>query len=184
MAAVEKRKNVWLAFLYNHLMFMVICLLTVTMLKGVFQLILGALLSFIYYAGIYDYAKKASREHSSGRYETQFSWKFPLYYALVGNFYFWIGVIINIIGSAIFPAETIGYGVSFIAYFVWDSPFIFLSAFSGDNLDKLNLLPLIVFPAMFFASTFLGYFMGKYEKAVKKFMSKFRKNKTVRKALR
>ena len=51
-------------------------------------------------------------------------------------------------------------------------------------MDKLNIFPLVVFTAMFFVSTFLGYAMGKYEKSVKKFTNKLRKNKTVRKALR
>jgi len=184
MAAVEKRKNGWVALLYNHLMFVVICALTLTLLKGAMQFILGSVFSFLYYMGIYEYCRKTAREHVSPYFETEFSWKFPLYYALIGNVYFWLGILANLIGSAVFPMGTPGNAVSLIIYIVWDSPFIFFSAFGGEKLNTLNLLPVVIFTTMFFVSSFLGYAMGKYEKSFRKFLGKFRKNKTVRKALR
>ena len=58
MAAVEKRKNGWAALFYNHIMFVVLCALTVFLLRGMFQMVLGLVFSFLYYMGIYEYTRK------------------------------------------------------------------------------------------------------------------------------
>jgi hypothetical protein len=88
MAAVEKRKNPFVALLGNHLMFSVLCLFIVIPLNGNFKLGYGLFFLFLYLLGIYAYAEKTAIEQTKSYSTIKPSFKYPLLYGLIAVLYF------------------------------------------------------------------------------------------------
>ena len=181
MAAVEKRKNGWLALLINHLMFMVIASFMVILLSGIPRLIIGLSICLLYYHTIHEYCRKTAREHMQPYTETNPSWKFPLYYGFIGNVYFWIPIIIELTVGMHFDKGTTGKIVINLIYIITNAPFIFADVFTSNDYNVLNAVPVIVFTLLFFVATFSGYYLGLHGNSIAKFMSKFRKKKKKKK---
>lgn len=171
MAAVEKRKNGWTALIINRLMFMVICLFIVFPLSGIPQKIFGVIFTLLYYRGVHDYCFKSGREHSQPYIKENPSWKFPLYYGFIGNVYFWIPILVLLIGGKFVPAGGVTFALRFF-YIAVDSPFIYLDIFKSTEYSALNVWQPALFSALYFVSAFVGYFMGAKGSSVKLFFRK------------
>lgn len=149
MAAVEKRKNPFLALLGNHLMFSVLCLFIVVPLNGNFKLGYGLFFLFLYLLGIYAYSEKTAIEQTKSYSTTKPSFKYPLLYGLIAVLYFLLPIALY---------SFLKYGEIMLFLVFINSPFLFSNLiFDG----KINYQTMLIFSVVIIAFSFLGYYFGK-----------------------
>lgn len=165
MAAVEKRKNIFVALLTNHLMFAVISTFIVMPLSGTAKTIFGVLISFMYYIGLYDFSLREAIYHRRPYTEMTESYKYPLFYGLISSFYIWIPVVGLLITDSI-PTR--------LFYLVWDSTFSYTNLYSlGENLCKFGPLSAVILTALNFGFSYLGYFLAMHDTSLAKLINKY-----------
>lgn len=174
MAAVEKRKPAFLALLLNHLMFMFICTFVILPLSGWAKTVFGIVMCLLYLFGVHDYCHKAGLEHSRPYIKTEPSAKFPLYYGVVGNIFFWFPVLLALILGQFNLGDGVKFG-SRLFYLIWDSPWIFLDIFTSTDYNALNPTWTVTASLLYFTATFSGYYMGANGKHIAGFLSIKRK---------
>ncbi len=164
MAAVEKRKNPFLAIFINHITITIICVFVVTLASGIAKIIFGVAMAAIYYMTLYDYCLREAVYHKRPYTEMTASYKYAVKYALISLMYFTVPVIVLLIYDNLWTR---------LFYIVFDSLFTFTPLFTlGENLCKFNIIPAIVIAAINFGFCFLGYYHGIKDTSIAKIINK------------
>ncbi len=165
MAAVEKRKNVFVALLINHIMLAVIGTFIVMPISGIARTVFGVAISIIYYMTVYDYAQKEAVYHKRPYTPMTPGYKYPFFYGLISFIYIFIPVVGLLIADTI-PTR--------LFYLVWDSVFSYTSLYSlGENLCKFGPLSALVIAVLNFGFSYLGYYHGMKDTSIAKIVNKY-----------
>lgn len=165
MAAVEKRKNIFVSLLTNHLMLAVIATFIVMPVSGIAQKLFGVAISIIYYIMLYDFSLKEAIYHKRPYTSMKPSYKYPLYYGLISLAYVFVPVIALLIKPCV-PTR--------LFYLIWDSVFSYTSLFSlGENLCKFGPLSALVITALNLAFSYLGYFLAMKNTSIAKIVNTY-----------
>jgi len=165
MAAVEKRKNPFIAILGNHLMFSVVCAFIVMPLSGTAKTIFGVVMAILYYMALYDYCLREAVYHKRPYTEMTESYKYAVKYSLISLLYIAIPVIILLIFDSVWTR---------LFYLVIDSLFTFTPLFAlGENLCKFDFISALVIAAVNFGFCFLGYYHGLKDTSLAKIINKY-----------
>ena len=149
MAAVEKRKNPFLALLGNHLMFSVLCTFIVLGMSGSWKFWYGLFFLFLYLLGIYGYAEKTAIEQTKPYSTTKPSFQYPIAYGLIAVLYFLFPIVLYAL---------IQYGEVMLFMVFFDAPFMFTDLIADA---KINYQTAAIFAAVIMLVSLLGYYFGK-----------------------
>lgn len=165
LAAVEKRKNIFVGLLINHIMLAVISTFIIMPITGTAKYIFGVFMSIIYYIGIYDFSLKEGAYHKKPYTEMEPSYKYPFIYGCISSLYIWLPVFGLLIKDSI-PTR--------LFYLIWDSVFSYTNLYSlGENLCKFGPLSAIILTILNFGFSYLGYYHAMRDTSIAKLINKY-----------
>lgn len=165
MVAVEKRKNIFVSLLINHIILAVIGLFIVMPVTGKMKIAFGVAVSAIYYTGLYDFSLKEAIYHKRPYTEMKPSYKYPLAYGLISLFYVSLPVILLLIkDNVIFRGF----------YLLWDSLFSYTGIFTLEvEICEFFPLSLGIIAVLNVGFSYFGYYHGMKNTSVAKIVNGF-----------
>ncbi len=164
MAAVEKRKNPFMAIFINHFMLAIICIFIVMPLSGIAKTIFGVAMSIFYYMSLYDYCLKEAIYHKRPYTEMKESYLYAVKYSLISLMYIAIPVVVLLIFDSVWTR---------LFYLIWNALFTFTPLFQlGENLCKFDFVSALVIIVINFGFCFLGYYHGMKDTSLAKIINK------------